>query len=129
MRKMNVLLLVSTLILGGGAFAGGLVVALRHEPNFYRHCAAPAGLERKKLSELFFKEAAQLWADVNARDGGKWRHAFSEAQINSFFEEDFVRLGEADNLHRHGVSGPRVMLDDNRLRLAFRYGSGVWSTI
>jgi hypothetical protein len=130
MRKKNFYLLLLTLALVGASTAVALGAVLRHEPTFYERAQVPAGAERKKLSDSFFNGVAQLLADVTKnRDGGKWRHSFTEAQINSFFEEDFVRWGEADNFRKHGVSAPRILLEDDKLRLAFRYGTGFWSTV
>jgi hypothetical protein len=128
MRTKNLFLLTLTLVGFLSAAALAAAVALRHEPHFYRERLLPASAERKKLSEALLNELAQLWADVKHRDG-KWRHSFTEAQLNSFFDEDFVRLGEADNLRKHGVTDPRIQLEDDKLRLAFRYGKGFWSTI
>jgi hypothetical protein len=107
----------------------GLGLVLKHEPGYFRRCAVPAGKERKDLSNAFFGRFTHL---VNCVvDGGKdeWEVTFSEAQINSYFEEDFVRLGDAEVLKKHGISEPRLSFEQDRIRLAFRLGSGLWSTV
>jgi hypothetical protein len=130
MRKKNLYLVTVTILVVLSSVGGVLALLLQHEPTFYQRCHVPPSAERKELSDAFFRNAAQLWADVSKnRDGGRWRHAFTEAQINSFFEEGFLRLSEADEIHRHGVSGPRVQLEDNKIRLAFRYNLGPFSTL
>ncbi len=128
MCKKNVCLVAALVICTGVGLAAALVLVLRHEPHFYRGCAVPAGPSRKDLSTHFVKNAAQLFNDAKSRDG-KWRHSFTEAQINSFFEEDFVRLGEADNLQKYGVESPRILFEENKVRLAFRYNFGLLSTV
>jgi hypothetical protein len=130
MRKKNILLVALTLLFVASGLVGAATLALQHEPNFYHRCQVPASAERKELSETFFRNAVQCWADVaKNRDGGKWHHAFSEAQVNSFFEEGFLRLGEAEELQKHGVTAPRVQFEDNKIRLAFRYTLGPVSTL
>ena len=120
MFGMAVLLLTS--------IAGAVVAALKHEPGFYQRCAVPAGDARKKQSDEFLKQFfALLTRFLDGR--GKWSFTFTEEQINSYFEEDFVRLHDADALAKLGVHAPRVHFDQDSMRLAFRYGSGFWSTV
>ncbi len=127
MRKRPMLLFGLTVLLLTG-IAGGVVAALKHEPGFYQRCAIEAGEARKKQSEEFFQQFAKLINRViDGRD--KWAFTFTEEQINSYFEEDFVRLHDADALAKFGVHAPRVHFDNDTMRLAFRYGSGFWSTV
>src|SRR5207247_5107671 len=58
-----------------------------------------------------------------------WHGTFSEAQINSYFEEHFISSGFASRLLPDSVAAPRVVLEDDKIRLAFRYGTPPWSTI
>ena len=53
----------------------------------------------------------------------------TDEQINSYFAEDFTRSGVARRLLPEKISEPRVLLEPGKVRLAFRYGSGLWSTI
>lgn len=124
-RPVRIFVLTALLLTGA---AGGVVAALKHEPSFYRRCSVEPGETRKKKSEECFQQFAQL---VNRMiDGrGKWSFAFTQEQINSYFEEDFVRLRDAEALARLGVHAPRVQFDRDSMRLAFRYGSGLWSTV
>lgn len=125
-KKASLYCLYTVLLLAGVTLAAGVV--LRHEPYFYRlHAIAPSA-ERKQLSSKFVVEFAQLLINVK---GGEphWHFAFSDAEINSFFQEDFVANGEVENLRKLGISEPRIAFEDDCIRLAFRYGSGFWSTI
>ncbi len=114
--------LYTMLLLASVAVAAGVV--LRHEPHFYRIRAIAPSPERKQLSTKFFVDLAQMWDNVKAGDP-HWHCAFSDAEINSFFQEG----GEVESLRQLGISDPRVAFEDDCIRLAFRYGTGFWSTI
>ena len=108
---------------------GTLVVLLKHEPAFYRRASIPPGKERKEYSTACFGQFATLIASWSDGPKEPWEVVFSEAQLNSYFEEDFIRLGDAEALRKQGISDPRIVLEDDRVRLAFRYGSGIWSSV
>ena len=63
------------------------------------------------------------------RRTGLWRGSFTEADLNSFFAEGFISTGLAEKLLPEGASEPRVSLEQDRMRLGFRYGSPPWSTV
>jgi hypothetical protein len=128
MRRKSVLMGLGILILVGCGILGVLALLARHEPAFYRAAQIPPGPVRKKQSETFQTEVAQLISNIASRDL-HWRATFTEAQLNSFFEEDFLRTGVAALLLPEGVSAPRVVLEKDKVRLAFRYGTPPWSTI
>src|SRR5205823_9272130 len=48
---------------------------------------------------------------------------------NSYLEEDLGRGELAESLARRGISAPRLAIDSDRIRLAFRYGNDWWSTV
>jgi hypothetical protein len=137
-RKMIVLVGGSFLLIAIGLSALGAVV--KHEPNFYRQNETPPGEARKELGYAFLTQFAQMLAD---RTAGRetWSCDVTEAQVNCFFEEIFVQQGEAEGLRSLGISSPRVTFEDPPLdadgnperggfaRLAFRYGSGWFSTV
>jgi hypothetical protein len=54
-----------------------------------------------------------------------WEEHFTDAQINSYFDEGFVRSNI--NLPDR-ISQPRITFGPGTVRLAFRYGSGSWCT-
>lgn len=127
MRKKRLVILALTVLVLGGV-VGGVLAALKHEPGFYRRGAVEAGPDRQKHADEFMKQFAKLINRV--LDGrGKWGFSFTEEQLNSYFEEDFIRLGDADALARSNIHAPRVRFDDDSMRVAFRYGSGFWSTV
>src|SRR5438093_1148226 len=71
----------------------------------------------------------QMLADVKGNEQNRWDMSFADQEINSFFQEDFVNYREAESLRRVGVSDPRVAIDEGCIRIAFRYGTGFWSTV
>jgi hypothetical protein len=104
-----------------------LVLLLLHEPAIYARSNLPEGVERQKLSGEFNNEFVHLYEGI--RRDFNWDATFTEKSINSYFQEDFVNLGVAKSVLPEGVSAPRVALEPDKLRLAFRYTVGPWSTI
>ena len=105
-----------------------LAIVVKHEPNFYRQSQVPPSDARKELASTFFNRFGQMVLDRKARMED-WRCDATEAQLNSFFEEAFLQQSEAEGLRKLGISSPSVTLEDNHVRLAFRYGSGWFSTV
>ena len=106
---------------------GALVVVLRHERQVYLRGEVPPGETRKDHSRKFVMEFSELGNGLlNKND---WHVSFTETQINSYFEEDFIRSGLAELLLPKDISSPRVVIEDNRLRLGFRYGVEPWSSV
>jgi hypothetical protein len=127
MRRKSVLLTVGVLaFLVGGALTG-LALVVRHEPRFYRDRAVAPGPHREQESKAFQQEFVQLMAAI--KTAPRWQAAFTETQINSFLQEDFIKPGAADKLLPDNISEPRVALEPDTIRLAFRYEQGPWSTI
>jgi len=128
MKRRSILLavgIVFLLVVGGAATLALLVL---HEPEFYRRAMRPAGEQRKQWSKEFVEKSAQhvLQAILNEHP---WHEEFTEEQINSYFAEDFVRTVSVEKTYPEGIADPRLAIDDNRVRLAFRYGTRPWSTI
>jgi hypothetical protein len=127
MSHRSLFLAIGIVVLLAGAGVVTLVVLLRHEPNFYLRSAIPPGDHRQKRSAEFVTTFAQLINGVvNTR---QWRERFTDEQINSYFEEDFVKEHHAEKPLPDGISEPRVVFETDRIRLAFRYGKGPWSTV
>ena len=58
-----------------------------------------------------------------------WGCDISKAELNSFFEEAFDQIGETEGLRKVGISATSVILEKDSVRLAFRYGRGMFSTV
>ena len=115
---------------GGGA---AVLVLLRLEPRQYRQAAVPAGAARAEHSKEFLNEFCQLISALDDQgdhpDKPVWYAHFTDEQINSYFDEHFVQSGMSEKLLPEGISQPRLVFEPDRARLAFRYGSGFWSTV
>jgi hypothetical protein len=127
MSRKSVLVGTGILLLFAGTCAAGLVLMLRHEPTFYRRAAVPPGPERGALSKGFAGQAFTFWKRV--KEDATWQDTFSEEQINSFLQEDFVRsAADKFTLPEH-ITDPRVAFEPDRIRLGFRYHVGRFSTV
>jgi hypothetical protein len=104
-----------------------LTLLLLHEPAVYARAGQPEGEERKKLCGQFTTEFASLYFGI--RNEPTWEATFTEESINSYFEEDFLQPGVAKSVLPEGISAPRVAIEPDKIRLAFRYSLGPWSTI
>jgi hypothetical protein len=124
MRRKPVLMAIGIIFLVLATVLFTLALLARHEPGFYVRAAVPPGEQRQQLSSQFYKEFMKLRNGIVNKDP-KWYATFTEAQINSFFEEDCV----AQNMLPEGVTAPRVAIEKDRIRLAFRYGTPPWCTI
>jgi hypothetical protein len=127
MSRRSFVLAVGILLLLTGVGATSLVLLVRYVPGRYVQAALPAGPERKRKSKEFEGEITAL---LNAMGGERtWGGSFTEEQINSYFDEKLVQSNTNELLLPRGISQPRVVIEPGRLRLAFRYGVGFWSTV
>lgn len=118
-----------TLLLLAGGIGGVLALLVSFEPDFYQRSRVEPGPHRKDQSTRLLSQFLNL---ANAMvDGGKdeWNIIFTQDQLNSYFDEDFVRLGDAELLKKQGITEPRIAFEPDRIRLGFRYGNDSWSTI
>ena len=127
MSRRSVLLGVLTLLLLAGGVAAAVVLMALHEPGFYRHAAVPKTPERIRLSDAFKTKFFSFLSDF--KENKNWQASFTQEEINSFLEEDFVRSRSNTLILPEGITAPRLVLEADRLRLAFRYHIGRWSTV
>jgi len=131
MRKKKTLILASLSLLLTAGIVTAMILMAMHEPGFYRRAEVSPGKVRKEMSGAFVGQFAKLlnyWKDWR----GEWNVSFTEAQINSFFAEDFVGPDAGNSaavLAQQGIADPRIIMENDKLRLAFRYGTGAWSTV
>jgi hypothetical protein len=128
MSRKSILLGIGLLLLVTSSVSAGLVFLVRHEPDFYRRCALPPGVERQQRSKEFTQEFSTHLLGAIVSHNELWEATFSEEQINSYFDEDFIHSG-LNVILPPGISAPRVAVEGDKVRLAFRYGTGGWSTI
>jgi hypothetical protein len=125
MTRRSFLVGLGLFVLLACAAGSTLVLLVRHEPRPYLQAELPPGADRKRLSEDFLREFFAVCNSVGGEGG--WSGHFTQEQINGYLEEDF--LAQSRGLLPDGISEPRVVIEPDRLRLAFRYGSGFWSTV
>jgi hypothetical protein len=128
MRRKSLLLAVGLVALVVVSVGGALALLVYHEPGFYRRCAVPPGPIRLKHSNAFTSECVKLWEGIRNHDP-KWYATFTDAQINSYFAEGFIKSKMDRSFLPKGISEPRVAIEPGKIRLAFRYGEGTWSTV
>jgi hypothetical protein len=107
----------------------GLWLLVRHEPAFYRQSAAPAGPERRRASKRFQEQFFNMVQRIAYPDRHPWGVELPQDQINAYFAEDFLKLGNWERNLPQAIREPRVAILPNQLRLGFRYGQPPWSTV
>lgn len=115
-----------SLTCGVGAAVWMLV---RYEPNIYLQAAVPPGEQRHQLSEKCWRELWQLYNSVANPDEEEWGHRFTDSEINSYLAEHFVQSHLNEHVLPEGISEPRLVIESDTIRVAFRYGAGLWSTV
>ena len=118
-RRTLVVALASPLLVLG--FGGILLLMLRYEPSHYREALVEA--EKRPVRAREFATAFFNFLDAS-QSNRDWDGKFTDEQINSFFQ-----AGQADKLFPEGISDPRIIFEPERMRLAFRYRSGLINTI
>src|SRR5262245_7385740 len=126
-RKPLILALLVVMALLGGV-GTTLALLLRHEPAYYRRGLMLAGPPRLAWSAQFLAELSHLSSAIQ-HDDLSWDAEFTTDQINSYLQESFLEAGFDEKMLPDNLSDPRVAIDEDRLRLGFRYGYGRWSTI
>lgn len=127
-RRPLLLALVILLCLTCGVSAT-LWLLVRYEPSVYLRAAVPAGKERHQMSENCWRELMQMYNAVTASEDQEWAHRFTDEQINSYLAENFGPSQGEDKILPKGISEPRIILESDKMRIAFRYGKGFWSSI
>ncbi|MGE3808090.1 MAG: hypothetical protein AB7K24_25800 [Gemmataceae bacterium] len=103
--------------------AGGIFFALlRHVPAFYAQAAVADGPERKQKANEFVSKFIRLLGDHR----GQWYDTFTSEEINCYLSDGLEKKGV---VLPDGVHEPRVAIEQDRIRLGFRYGKKPWSTI
>lgn len=126
-RKHRGLLVGAGVMTAALALLGVVICLVRAEPGFYRRLSLPPGEERQRHSDEFTSAFVRLLSGIV--DKSQWYGHFTAEQINSYFMEDFTRNGTMDQTLPEGIHDPRLDIDTDKIRLAFRYGKKPWSTI
>jgi hypothetical protein len=128
MRRKTLWLALGLILFFLGSAAIVAYVLAKHQPSFYKAAAVPAGSARTAQSREFVSRYLNL---MNSISNGypDWWEVFAADQINSFLQEDFLHSWGGDNNLPDGFHDLRVEVEDNKLRLGCRYGTGFWSSV
>jgi hypothetical protein len=132
MSRRSFLLAIAIFACLTGGAGSGLWMLVRYEPPVYLRAAVPPGEDRHKLSEVCQYELIQLFSSLKDHEDHEersWTHHFTDKQINSYLAEHFVQSRLEEHLLPEGIREPRIVIESDKVRLAFRYGSGLWSTV
>jgi len=129
MSRKSLFLAFGIVLLLAGSTGSTLALLVRHEPDFYRKAAVAPGDHRKEESKKFQSKFGFLMSYIINLEDKKWDTEFTDEQINSYLEEEFVRSGLAEKNFPEGIKDPRVVIEQDRFKLAFRYGEDPWSTV
>jgi hypothetical protein len=129
MSRRSFFVTTGVVILLLGASATALAVLIRYEYAWYNQAALPPGELRARRSEEFLRAFSEMHNVVMGDSEDEWEAKFTDEQINSYFDEGFVQSGLDIRMLPDGVHHPRIIFDNERIHLAFRYGRGMWSTI
>src|SRR5260370_31555110 len=122
MRRKSITLTIAIVVLLTGGVGSTLAFLLRHEPAFYLRATIPSGAHRTKCSGEFIGELARLFAGIS--DKRQWDGRFTEEQINSYCQEDFLKEHADDQPLREVISEPHVAFETDRISLPLRAGRG-----
>jgi hypothetical protein len=100
---------------------------LRHESRWYQHASLPPGAERQQYAKDCMKEMTDLFNQINGGEA-KWACQFTDYQLNSLFE-DGIRQSGLQSILPEDMTDIRFAFAQDRLRFAFRYGHGLFSTV
>ena len=124
-RALRRSLVCLAIVLAAAATTGSYSVL--RVPRTYARLVIPTGPDRRKLSGEFMSGVNEMMETIRTNGDGRWQETFSADQMNSYFEEDFLRATPFRLPER--VHSPRVQIDPDHFTLAFRYGQGFWSTV
>src|SRR5688572_16983998 len=94
-----------------------LGLMLRHEPEFYQRVAVPVGPQREETSnEFVIKDILVFISNFIYGEDSTWTSIFTQEQLNSYFQEAFIRHGDAKNFSDIGISDIRIEFIDHQIR-------------
>ncbi len=122
----GVIIIIALVIVTTGS---ALAVLASHVPAFYERTALPPGEIRDAFARDFNSRSTDLY---NKLGGDRpWQQEFTQEQLNGYFQ------GQQDNPDTSApiveipeeIRDVRVALEDDLIRIGFRYGDDPWSCI
>jgi hypothetical protein len=125
MRRRRLLISIGLVVGFVATVLIALVVLVKSQPSFYTQAEMAPGPERTDMSN---EAVAQYSRILGVLDDPNWEIKFTGQQLNAFFQEHYYQFGGDDNLP-DDCHSPRVKIEDGKMRIGFRWGSGTLSTI
>jgi hypothetical protein len=127
MSRRSFLVALAIVVILSSSVGTMLVLLLQYEPHHHCHGAPPEGARRVEQSKAFLSKFFDLLGEMNAT--APWSQTFTDEQINSYLHEGFINSGLSERLLPEGIREPRIHFEPDRMRLSFRYRSGLFSTV
>lgn len=97
----------------------------KHVPEFYAQATKTLPEATHQASENLIQDFSKLQKD--AARLGSWQASFSDAEINAWMIEELPR--RFPRLNAKGVRDPRIVIQEDRVRVAARYKDKRWDTV
>jgi hypothetical protein len=125
-RRRRVLL--ALLIVGVAALAvvGVLGALIKVEPAFYTAKPGDEFTDSLVASKVLTR-FGDLMQDVRLKP--EWNGSFTAAELNAFLRENLQEDGWLAGVLPPELHDPRVAIEGDRVKVAGRIGSGIWSTV
>jgi hypothetical protein len=121
-RKKRIFLSLLILLSVLGAVAGALAVLLKQEPEFYRReMAVGSSLDDQSRAIDMLVRAGNL--QDNVFRSTEWGETFTAEEINAVLRENLTRRNALTTAMFGELQDPRVAIEDDILKLGFRYGT------
>jgi hypothetical protein len=127
MSRRSFIVALAIVVLLAGSVGTLLVLLLQYEPHHHRSSATPAGERRVAQSKAFYSKLSDLLSEMNGMS--PWWQTFTDEQINSYLNEGFIHSGLGERLLPEGIREPRVLFEQDRMRLSFRYRTRFINTV
>jgi len=116
------------ILLGGvGLCFGGVFYLAKREPDFYHRAPNPDEYDTRERAAQLLTRVQDLKNEI--RSQSEWGETFTAEDLNCFFVENMGKKGGLASLLPEGVHSPRVAIEGDRLKIGFKYGEGIWSTV
>lgn len=126
-RRRPLVMALGLLLIVLGTGLGVVGYLLKSEPAFYTAAACPPDYDTREKASRLLTRVQDLKNDIRTK--GDWGETFSAEELNCFFAEMMTADGTFASMLPGGFHSPRVAVEGDRVKLGFRYGKGLWSTV
>jgi hypothetical protein len=126
-RRLPLLRAFGLLFMVFSAVLGVIGYMLKCEPPFYAAAACPADYDTREKASRLLTRVQDLKNDIRTKP--EWGETFTTEELNCFFAEMMAENGTYTGVLPKGFHSPRIAIEGDRLKLGFRYGKGLWSTV